>query len=660
MSRASCARRRPSFGALVLLALLIPVLLPRLARAGESAEAIYPMDGVSQVSMSPGGNWIAATLWMRGAWFVVVQHVGLPTQRRIVESKERFWIDWEGPDTLIVETVSARGVRTVRVEQLVLQGDYIDARPRRISTKYGVLVDPLPRAPEEVLWAFWTGSSTSLHRVTIDDLVEFQKRLKRDFLGVDLGERIAVESGHVTNWIVDRDGAPRAALRWGQESISLLVSDRAGSSLRTVHDWRPTIRGGEVRPVGLTKDGRTVLVLAYADHDTLGLHEWDHEAKRVGREIFVHPDYDVSNVVIDPTTGDLVAVEYERDGRPELHYMDEYRARFDSVLPKEWRDRSVRVTSGTADHETFTFVDFSDSNPGDFYVRERGGRIVRVGRHGENVDRARLSPVEVVRVRSEGGVEIEAFLTKPRTAGRTPLLVLPHGGPSARDNRRFDVFAQYFASWGIAVLQVNYRGSLGYGKTFEALVERQQGSGIEDDIDAAVDEVVKRSDIDGSRICIFGWSYGGYSALASVVRHRDRYRCAISVNGVSDWLHLFVTGDVTDHELGRKFWVRDFGDPERDRELLIRTSPAYHVDRIETPILVVYGTEDRRVDPDQAHRMLMMLELHGKPHEVLEVEEGEHGFGPDADIAVMRASRRFLSRHLFPDRPFSPDPAISD
>lgn len=647
----------PSRWAMLLVAL--GVILPlRFAGAGSSAESIYPMDGVTEVSMSPSGDWIAATIWHEGRWLVAIQRVGHATQKKLVESNEGFRVDWDGPDTLIAQSRSSRGGRTILVARLSFEGDRIEVEPRRISAARGWLVDALPREPEQVVWAIASAASTSLHRVTLDDLVDFQNRARSGFLAIDFGERLAVEPGFVEDWVVDRDGAPRAALRYGLESISLLLSERAEGSLRSAYEWRPTTRGNEVRPVGLTPDGRSVLVLAYADHDTLGLHAWDHEAKKVGREIFVHPDYDVSDVVVDPVTGDLVAVEYERDGGAELHYMEAYRAPFESALSEEWRDRSVRITSGSADHATFTFVDLSDSNPGDYYVRERGGRIVLVGRRAENVDRAGLAPVEALHVRSKAGVELEAFLTRPRVGGRTPLLVIPHGGPSSRDSRAFDVFAQYFASWGIAVLQVNYRGSTGYGKTFEALVERQRGRGIEDDIDAAVDYVADRPEIDGSRTCIFGWSYGGYSALASVVRHRDRYRCAISVNGVTDWLHHFVMTDYADHEIGRKFFVRDVGDPKRDRDELIRTSPAYHVGAIETPVLIVYGTDDRRVDPDQAHRMLMMLELHGKPHESIQVKEGEHGFEPDAMIAVMRAARRFMSRHLFPGDPFVPDPPV--
>lgn len=238
-----------------------------------------------------------------------------------------------------------------------------------------------------------------------------------------------------------------------------------------------------------------------------------------------------------------------------------------------------------------------------------------------------------------------------------PLVVMPHGGPhSVRDDHAYDPFAQYLASWGYAVLQVNYRGSSGYGLEFAQLGRREWARGIEDDIDAAVERARQHPAIDAGRLCIVGGSYGGFSALASVVRHRDRYRCAVSINGASDVPFIGESSDFADSERSMQSWQRMVGDVENERETLLEISPAYHVDRIEAPVLVVYGTRDRRVDPDHSHRVLAMLELYGKPHEVLEIEGAEHGFHRHEWIIVARTVRRFLSEHLLPGVPFVPDP----
>ena len=168
-----------------------------------------------------------------------------------------------------------------------------------------------------------------------------------------------------------------------------------------------------------------------------------------------------------------------------------------------------------------------------------------------------------------------------------------------------------------------------------------------------------RRDVDAERICIVGGSYGGFSALASIIRHRDRYRCAVTINGVTDVPLSFDSSDFADNEQTLKDFAEVVGNLETERDRLIGISPAYHVDRIRTPVYVIYGTEDRRVDPDHSHRLLLMLETLGKEHETLEVQGAGHAFSQPQWTVVAPALRRFLTGHLLPDRPFVADPLRS-
>ena len=205
------------------------------------------------------------------------------------------------------------------------------------------------------------------------------------------------------------------------------------------------------------------------------------------------------------------------------------------------------------------------------------------------------------------------------------MVVMPHGGPhDVRDRRQYDPFVQYLASWGFAVLQPNFRGSTGYGLEFQEAIKKEWARGIEDDIDAAVEHAMSMPEIDGDRLCIIGTSYGGFSALASVVRHKDRYRCAISINGASDIPLLYDSSDMGDSKRVMEFYEEYVGDLETEREKLVAVSPAYAVAGIEAPVFMIYGTEDRRVDPDHSHRMLLMLETYGKEHDSLAIEKMRH------------------------------------
>jgi dipeptidyl aminopeptidase/acylaminoacyl peptidase len=225
-----------------------------------------------------------------------------------------------------------------------------------------------------------------------------------------------------------------------------------------------------------------------------------------------------------------------------------------------------------------------------------------------------------------------------------------------QDTRHYDPVVQYLASWGFAVLQVNYRGSSGYGVAFLESGKREWAQGIEDDIDAAVETVLARPEIDGTRICIAGGSYGGFSAVASLQRHPDRYRCGASLNGVSDLLLHLEQGECAERESCREALEEIIGDPEAERGRLIALSPAYHVRDISAPLLVAHGTRDWRVHPDQSHRLILMLETFGKPHETFEIVGAGHFLDSREWVGYLRTLRRFLTQHLLPGTPFRPDP----
>jgi acetyl esterase/lipase len=628
-----------------------------VARLGRSAEAIVPGNGVTEVTVSPSGDWVAATVQRGREAMVVVQRVGLAKLATAVQSKWIGTIAWDATDTLIVEVIPPAGVSHYVAIGLSVVGGEVKLLRRPIRAP-GRLVDSLPMDPEEVLWGLGGIGWTSLHRISIEELLDFNELYRMSGKTYDIAVKVAVVNGPSRRWVIARDGTPRAVLRDGEDATFMMMPGRLGGVFETVYRFADDEQHEAVIPVGLTADESRVLVLAYGQNDTRGLHEWDEKARAIGKPVFVHPDYDVIDVLRDSLTGESVAVVYEENGVARFHYFDEYRDRFLSRLEGKWQTDSIAIVSGSADRQVFVIREASATNPGDFHLRDRAGGVYRIGRFGENVDRAGLSPAESFRVKSRDGVEVEAYLTRPRSGeGRAPLVVMPHGGPAdVRDRRQFDPMVQYLASWGFAVLQVNYRGSSGYGLEFQKLGRKQWGRGIEDDIDAAVDQVRSRSDVDAENLCVAGWSYGGFSALASVVRHRDRYRCAISINGVADVPLFSDSSDTGDWKLVGSFFKEYIGDLETERAKLIEISPAYHAEEIETPTQIVFGTDDRRVDPDHAHRMALMLGLHGKSHETLEIEDMDHGGDRDDLVVILRAMRRFLTTHLMPDGAFVPDP----
>lgn len=647
-------------------ATLFALIFSSAAWAGDSAETLYASSGIHSVRVSPNGLWIAAVARRGDEWGVLVQRVGsdqlvgLPTSQSVGE------LAWESADTLIFEAHSWSD----QIQTHVVRLRFVDGKivmDRSHLSGWGELVDALPTIPDEVVWAIayrtrsetrsnLSRTRTALYRVSLSELVE--RKNDDPVLSMELVDPIARILGPASHWVVDQQGRPRAALRHDEPGYSLMAPDPVTGSFAPVYRFDEMEGEKAIVPVGLTAQGSRLVVLAYHGRNTKGLYEFDPVARTFGPPLYVHDRFDVRDVVRDPLTGDLVAAVYDEKGIARHHYFPAYHDRFMAKLPEQWRRPSLRILNGTADRQVFVFLESSDTEPGTYYVRDRAGAVNAIGRVQAGIDPKRLSPVRTFRVNSSDDVDIEAYLTVPRDrTGPVPLVVMPHGGPfGVRDYRDFDPQIQYLASWGFAVLQMNFRGSSGFGLEHEARVKKQWARGIEDDIDAAVEHAMALPEIDGRRLCIVGGSYGGFSALASTIRHPDRFRCAVSIAGVTDVPLMLHSTDFADTAQGIAYFKAYIGDPEKERESLLEISPAYHADQISPPVLLIQGTEDRRVDRDHAHRLALMLELYRKPFEMVEIEGAVHGFDRDESIIVARTIRRFLTKHLHPGTEFEPDP----
>jgi len=300
----------------------------------------------------------------------------------------------------------------------------------------------------------------------------------------------------------------------------------------------------------------------------MGLFEADMEGAIQG-VVFVQDGVDVSNVLIDRIDGELIAAVYYEGGERRFHYFDSYAGRQLEPLREAFPKEEVHVVSANLDHSILVFMVSGPNDPGTYYLLNTStSETTRIAETVTGVRDRGLVDVETIEVRSKDGTRIEAFLAVPPERGPegAPLVVRPHGGPiGVRDTKDYDELVQYLASWGFATLQVNYRGSSGYGRAFEEGGKRQWAKGIEDDIDAAVEHVLSRPEIDSSRVCIVGGSYGGFSAVTSIVRHKDRYRCAATLNGVSDIPLVFEESECAESEICAAYWKEHIGDLETSR-----------------------------------------------------------------------------------------------
>jgi len=236
---------------------------------------------------------------------------------------------------------------------------------------------------------------------------------------------------------------------------------------------------------------------------------------------------------------------------------------------------------------------------------------------------------------------------------KLPLVVLVHGGPWVRDTWGFDPLVQLLANRGYAVLQVNYRGSPGYGEELFRKARRQIGREIQDDIEDATRWALAAGVADPEHIAIMGPSYGGYSALFALGHNPELYRCGISLFGVTDWPAIFDgRRNDPDYKQALKHWRREIGDPERDRGMLEAISPVNFAGKITAPVLLVQGRDDHTVPQDQARRMVAALDQVGRKPESLFLSNMGHNYGNEKQrTEIFRAVVAFLEKNLGPGVP---------
>jgi dipeptidyl aminopeptidase/acylaminoacyl peptidase len=272
----------------------------------------------------------------------------------------------------------------------------------------------------------------------------------------------------------------------------------------------------------------------------------------------------------------------------------------------------------------------SADNPGDFYVyKAKTRKLIDVGYAMPWMPTGTFVKVQSNNVLSSDGLNIVYLVALPsNTKGPYPVVVMPHGGPMGiEDTLNFDPEVQFLANRGYAVVQVNYRGSAGEGEKFYNAGKKQWGKKIEDDIVTAVHAALNKYPLDANRICIYGTSYGGYSAVMSVIRYPSLYKCAASYAGVMDVPLLYETSDWADIPYLRQLMTDIVGNPDTHYDQLFDISPVYNASKLNRPVLIAQGAQDERVDQEQAYRMKATLERLGKPYEFYIYQDEGHSLG---------------------------------
>ena len=577
-----------------------------------------------------GRRWSIRMIDLRGETSVVA------LESRVAISR----VDWSGDRALVVSCGEPGELDVVFV--LNVRGDGAQRTYERVKVPLkGLLVDPLPHDPDAILFASirvnHLGADWQVHRIDTSS----QYKLDR----YEYGRSSAVDRGLKDDvaWFTDAGGELRGAIVSRGES-RMLVHGRAGA----YRDVTALDDSGAFEPLALSADGGRFYGWSDKDRAQRDLVELDPATGRIVRTRFSRPGVDVQGALFDGRRN-LVGASYYEDGLLVSEYFDQDGKALDTRLQRAFPGSTVRIIDRDAGSRQFLLlVGGSDRASAIYHLDAGAGRASLLLSTAPWLEGRSFAPSRVVRATSRDGFPIEAYLTLPAATGDLPLVVLAHGGPiGVRDSRYFDPEVQFLAGLGYAVLQVNFRGSEGYGRKFREAGKRSYGTAIEDDIDAALAAALAAHPLDRDRICAMGTSYGGYSALVSAIRWPDRFRCVVSIAGVSDRMLFFTASDSGRSKQGREELEEAIGDPNRDADEMRTQSPLYRYRELRAPVLLAHGTEDIRVDYEHTRRLARMLGQAGRPPVLLTLEGEGHGVEDEAHrVRLWRAVAGFLRTHL--------------
>jgi dipeptidyl aminopeptidase/acylaminoacyl peptidase len=619
---------------LIVAALALGILHPAMARASDpaappaatptlpSAADLVAPPVLGEPQLSPDGTRVAALGQVRGVPTLILVdvrdagHRSVPVPLPAGQSLDSF--NWAGDRLLVLGLRSADRTRYL-VRDIAAGTDVAIRRDGRI-----IHID---RAGRFMLLSGGDPDSPGVFRVD---------------LSTGASDRIVAPQKGVRTWYADGDGVVRAGLAWAGGRPAMLY--RAGEDQRFTRTPQSTSDTPEIEQMVPVRGTAQGYAIAGSAKGRIGLYQYDFGANRLGALIYEHARVDLDGFETD-RSGRLVGAIFTED-REQVRWLDPamraLQRRVDAALP----GRANRILA-SSDPRLLVWS-IADGEAGGWFLFDRAsGQATLLSNPRAALEGKRLATVRPVRFVARDGLHLGGYLTLPpgRSDKGLPLVVMPHGGPFARDTADYDSWVQFLATRGYAVLQPNFRGSTGFGRNFETLGDGQWGRAMQDDIDDGVAWLARAGTIDPKRVCIMGASFGGYSAMWAAIRNPDQYRCAISYAGVSD-IAAQLAFDKPTFDSGKSFrgWQRRIqGDGAFPLDSI---SPLKQAARIRIPLLIAHGTADETVPFDQSLRLHRALEKLGQPHEFVPYRGEYHSIRVPANEAdFLTRVGAFLARH---------------
>lgn len=474
--------------------------------------------------------------------------------------------------------------------------------------------------------------------------------------------RVNVNSGELTllvenpglysGYVTDHAGVIRVAT--ATDGVETALFYRANNKSAFEEILRTDFRES-VSPQGFSFDNMELYALSNLGRDKQALVILDPASGKELEEIYAHPEVDLDGAIFSEERELLTGVAYTTDKR-HYHWFDPQRAKLQQTIDRQLPGLEGRIASTNRAETIFLVRSFSDRDLGAYYLLDtrviegQAPAMVKFLDAAPWLDPEQMAAMTPVKFPSRDGLTLHGYLTLPAgvEAKNLPLIVNPHGGPWVRDDWGFSPEVQFLANRGYAVLQVNYRGSTGYGRQFWEAGFRQWGRSMQDDLSDGVKWAIAEGIADPARVGIYGASYGGYATLAGLAYSPELYACGVDYVGVSNLL-TFMNSLPPYWEQGRQMLYTMVGNPEdpQQREEMAAASPALNAEKIVDPLLVAQGANDPRVVKPESDQMVAALRARGVEVPYLVKDNEGHGFhNEENQFEFYRAMEQFLAAHL--------------
>jgi dipeptidyl aminopeptidase/acylaminoacyl peptidase len=642
-----------------------------------SAAAFAALPAIRNVALSPGGKMLAWLDSTSGAARIVMYDIVAQKQRRVlgIEPGMTFrWLGWSDDSTLLytiseTQTVPARG-------GLNSAPDITREFYRLFATDVGSTESRMMLKSDPDLLFMTSLQLIKLHTTKPNTIVvgtyNWSRAAYKQQTGTLINARRGAEGWVRVTYEVDTHTGKSSRLEVGDQYTNQWLVDAAGKVVAR-EDWNPDLRSDTVlvkrgllwsqiyqgkRPAplpleGLSADQSAILTI---DTDADGRGKlWALPLDGSPRKLVLEdPTRDVAGTICDPYSGAPLGARLE-DANYSQVWFDPGTQQRRELLYRSFPQQQVSVTAESVDKQLTVARVSSPSSPASYYLVDMTThRASSIGSEYPDLAAVKLGEVVNFNYKAHDGTDITGYLTLPPDAAHAvpPLVVLPHGGPASRDSGTdFEWLRQYIATRGYAVFQPQFRGSAGFGEKFRHAGERQWGLLMQDDITDGVHALIDRGQVDPHRICIVGYAYGagysGYAALAGAAYTPDLYKCAVSVNGVSDLPRFlgFQIEKAGEYSNDVAYWRATIGG-QADANVLDR-SPDRAADRFAAPVLLIYSAGDAVVPPNQATLMAESLQKAGKSVQLVELPGEDHGLSHSVTrLSSLEHIEKFLQDHL--------------